>query len=124
VFPIRNGLKQGDALSPLLLNFALEYAIRRAQVNQDGLKLSFTDQLLVYVNDINVVDESVHTAKKTTEGLVVVSKEGGLEVNAEKTMYMVVSRDQHAGQNHDIKIGSKSFARVEQFKFFGATLKG
>ena len=69
VFPIRNGLKQEDALSPLLLNFALEYAIRRAQVNQDGLKLSFTDQLLVYVNYINVLDGSVRTAKKTTEAL-------------------------------------------------------
>jgi len=80
VFPIRNGLKQGDALSPLLLKFALEYAIRRDQVNQDGLKLSFTDQLLVYVNvyDINVLDGSAHTANKTTEALVVVSKESGL----------------------------------------------
>ena len=50
-FPTRNGLKQGDALSPMFFNFALEYAIRRVQVNQDGLKLNGTHQLPGYADD-------------------------------------------------------------------------
>jgi len=64
IFPIRSGLKQGDALLPLLFNFVLEYAITRVQVNQDGLKLNGTHQLLTYADDVNILGGSVDTVKK------------------------------------------------------------
>jgi len=122
MFPIMKSLKQRDALSPLLFSFALEYAIRRNQVNQDGVKLNGTRQLLVYVDDFNICGGSVHTIKENAETLIVASKEIGLEINADKTKYMVMSRDQNAGQSHNMKIDSMSFERVEEFKYLGTTL--
>jgi len=122
MLPIRNGLKQVDALSPLLFNFALEYTIKRVQVNQDGLKLNGTHQLLVYADDVNILGGSVHTIQKNAEALVVASKEIGLEVNADKTKCMIMSRDMNAGRSHSIKIDSSSFERLEEFKYLGTIL--
>jgi len=65
MFPIKNGLKQRDDLSPFLFHFTLEHAIRGVQVKQDGLKLNGTHQLLVYADNVNILSGSVHTVRKT-----------------------------------------------------------
>jgi retron-type reverse transcriptase len=78
-FPIQKGLKQGDALSPLLLNFALEYAIRKIQENQVRLKLDGTHHLLAYADDKNILGDNINTKLETR---IDASKDDGLEVHA------------------------------------------
>jgi hypothetical protein len=101
-FSIRNSFKQGYAESPLLFNCALDYGIRRVQVRvyQVGFKLYGTNHLLVYAIMLKMLVTTVQTIMENAEALVVASKETGLEVNYEKTKYMVIlSQDQIAGRN-------------------------
>jgi hypothetical protein len=121
-FPIQNGLKQGHALSALLLNFYLGYAIRKVQENQVGLKLNGTHQLLAYADDVNLLGDNIDTINKNTESLTDAGKEVGLKVNAGKTKYMLVSRGQNVDQIWNIKIGNRSFENVSQFKYLRTTV--
>jgi hypothetical protein len=112
-FPMKNGLKQGDALSSLLFNVALEYPIRKAQENQVALKLNGTHQLLFCVDDVDLLGDNMNTIKKNTETLTDARKEVGLEANADKTKHKLLSHHQNARQNHNIH---RYFDNVTQFK--------
>jgi len=97
----------------MLFNFALDYAIRRVHVNQDGLKLNCTNQLLAYADDVNILGGSINTLKENAEALVAATRETGLEASADKTEYMVMSRDQNAGRIQSVRIDDSTLERVE-----------
>jgi hypothetical protein len=87
-----------------------------------GLKLNGTHQLLVYAHDVNLLGDNADTVKKNIETLIDARKEVGLEVNTEKTKYMLLSRHQSAGQNHDIMIANRCFENVGHFRYLGTTV--
>jgi len=76
----------------------------------------------MYTDDVTVLAGNVHTIKENAEALVVASKESGLEVNADKTKHMTMSRDQNTVQSHSLKTDNSSFERVEEFKYLGTAL--
>jgi hypothetical protein len=92
-FPIQNVLKQGVALSPLLLSFALEYAIMKLQEIHVKLNLNWTHYILAYADDVNLLRGVIDTTEKNTETFIYASKEVGLEI--------------YTGQNWDIKIAKR-----------------
>jgi hypothetical protein len=77
---IIHSVKQGDALSPLLFNFTLEYPITKVQDNQVGLKLNGTHQLLAYADDVNLLGENIDTINKNTGTVIDAGKKVSREI--------------------------------------------
>ncbi|KAJ4428336.1 hypothetical protein ANN_24355 [Periplaneta americana] len=95
--------------------------LRKVQDNREDLELNGLHQLLVYTDDVNMLGENPQTIRENAEILLEASKAIGLEVNLEKTKYMIMSRDENIVRNGNIIIGNLSFEEVEKFKYLGAT---
>jgi hypothetical protein len=77
---------------------------------------------LVYANDVNTLGGSLHTTKENAQGLKVASKDTGLALNADTTKYIIMSTDQHAGRSNSLMTDNIFFEKLEQFKYWGATV--
>ena len=110
------GLNQGVELFAVI--FILTYSMKKSlsrEANQ--FLLHGTHQLWVYADDVGILGGSISTIKKVREAFVVACKENGLEVNADKTKYMVMSRDQNTRRSHNTNTDNNSFESVEEFKY-------
>jgi hypothetical protein len=85
-------------------------------------EIKWDNQLLMYGDDVNLLGDNIDTIKKHMETLIDASKEVGLEVNAEKIKYMLLSHHQNTLQNYDIKIANRCFKNVAQFRYLGTTV--
>jgi hypothetical protein len=120
-FPLKN--EKRERFIAIDVSSALDYAIKRDQADQEGLKLNATYEALIYAEDVKIFGGSIYNIQMNTKTLVVANKEIGLEVSAETSKYMIRYREHQAGKTYHMLIGNNSLERVEQLKYVGKTLR-
>jgi len=115
-FPVHNGQELGNALHTVLPNFVLEYAIMKMQVNQEGMKLSDLNQILVYADNVVLFRQNMNTVQRNAEIILEGSKEIDLELNIDTTKYMNMIRNWNEQQIFNMLITMYNTVFWECFK--------
>jgi len=110
-------VKQGDALTCLLFNIALEKVIRDSGIQTRGTKFFKTVQILAYADDINLMARTTPGLNEAFLKLEKSARNMGLIINQEKTVYMYSGKETSSIQ--DLVIGNYTFKRVDNFKHLG-----
>jgi len=121
-FKIRNGLKQGNALYPLIFNFALEYSILKMKKEKKRLSLNCLNQLFVYADEVDLIVDDINALQNNTVACVEACDEIGLQINIDKRKYMITSRNT-GNEGNNIRIRDEVIEKVNKFKYFGAHAK-
>ena len=101
-----------------LFLFSTRFVTHRARKENAHFIVPSVDKIFFVQSVLGTED----TLKENAEALVAATREIGLEVSADKTKYMVMSRDQNAGRNHSVRINNSTLERVEEYKYLGTNL--
>lgn len=121
-FSINAGVRQGDGLSPLLFNIALDEALRKTKEQTPGIKLGTKINVLAFADDVALISEDPTGLQQLAEVLINEAKLVGLEISESKTKYMVVGRNVENSNRPNLNVGNKTFQRCNEFKYLGFTI--
>jgi len=121
---VSTGLRQEDALSPILFNIALEKVIKKSRIEENGIRLGgCIIGVLAYADDIVLLAENKENLKEQAGKLLDTAKRIILEINAEKTEYPIMQRGEVADHVHSfLEVGQYKFQRMKEFKCLGSIL--
>ncbi|KAG7296948.1 hypothetical protein JYU34_019852 [Plutella xylostella] len=120
-FPVVTGLKQGDALSPMLFNLVLEYVLRKVLTLEVGIKLNGRHKVVGYADDLALLGETSAEVRAMADVLGTEALKVGLRINHDKTEYLNMTRSRN-NRVADLQVGNIQYKGVVKFKYLGCTI--
>jgi len=121
-FGVDTGVRQGDGLSPILFNLALETALQQVKKSDVGIKIGKTINILAFADDVVIMAENIQDLKELTKTLIEETKKVGLTINEKKTKFMKINREQDVLREEELNVENYKFGEVKHFTYLGVIL--